>query len=123
VRRAVDLKGTEIATMFAAGLALVGSLVSGFYTYANRSRELDIKLVEIGIGILRADPQKETSIEPARKWALDLIEANAGVTFSADARAALLKQQLNFQPYGSIDTYDTATPNRAIPPKSKPRGD
>lgn len=104
--------GTQMATMAAAGLALLGTVVNGFYTYSNRNRELDIKLVEIGIGILRADPQKETSIEPARAWALDLIDANAGrVRFSPEARAALLKQPLDVYGYGSVDTY----PDRMAP--------
>ncbi len=52
-------------------------------------------LVRIGISVLRVDPQKEKEISVAtRKWALDLIDANAGVKFSPEARAQLLKEPL-----------------------------
>jgi hypothetical protein len=89
--------GTQIATMSAAGLALVGSLASGFYTYANRNRELDIRLVEIGIGILRADP-KETDLKAARGWAVQVIEDYSKVKFSDADRAALLDKPLLYRP-------------------------
>lgn len=52
-------KPTEIATIILAGIAFAGSVISAFYTFTNRNRELDIELVKVGIGILRADP-KET---------------------------------------------------------------
>lgn len=109
-------KGTEIATMAAAGLALVGAIISGLYTYVNRNRELDIRLVEIGIAVLRADPLKETSIEGARTWALDLIDANAGgVKFTRPARIDLLKGRLEFDDY-DLGSYDTK-PTRRQPSK------
>ena len=79
----MPFKSTEIATIAVAGVALIGSVVSAFYTYANRNRELDIKLVEIGIGILRTDP-KGTDLASARAWAIQIIEDNpamaAGMT-------------------------------------------
>ncbi|MGI8567672.1 MAG: hypothetical protein ACR2KT_00555 [Methylocella sp.] len=58
-------------------------------------------LVRIGISVLRVDPEKEKQVsEATRKWALDLIDANAGdVKFSPDARAQLLKKPL--ETYGS----------------------
>jgi hypothetical protein len=38
--------GTQIATISAAGLALIGSVAAGFYSFADRNRELDIKLLK-----------------------------------------------------------------------------
>lgn len=41
-------------------------------------QERNAKLVEIGVSILKSDPTKEPAVMQARKWALDLIDANAG---------------------------------------------
>jgi hypothetical protein len=90
-------KSTEIATIAVAGVALIGSVVSAFYTYANRNRELDIKLVEIGIGILRTDPNG-ADLASARAWAIQVIEDNSKVKFSAGDRESLLKNPLLYRP-------------------------
>jgi hypothetical protein len=89
-------KSTEIATIVVAGIAFIGSVVSAFYTYANRNRELDIKLVEIGIGILRADP-KGADLTPAREWAIQVIEDNSKVKFNKEDRMSLLQKPLLFR--------------------------
>ena len=88
---------TETVSVTVAALAFLGSITSAFYTYSNRNRELDIKLVELGIGILRADP-KETGLTAARGWALQVIEENSRVRFSDEDRAALLHKPLLFNP-------------------------
>lgn len=88
---------TEAVSLGVATLAFIGSTTSAFYTYANRNRELDIKLVEIGIGILRADP-KETGLTAARAWALRVIEDNSKVKFTDADRQTLLQRPLLFQP-------------------------
>ena len=98
-------KPTEIATIAVAGLALVGSVISAFYTYTNRNRELDIKLVEIGIGILRSDP-KETGLTAARGWAVQVIEENSRVKFSNDDRQGLLQKPLLYQPAATATLRD-----------------
>jgi hypothetical protein len=99
----MDFKSTEIATISVAGIALIGSVVSAFYTYANRNRELDIKLVEIGIGILRADPTGP-NLTPARAWAIRVIEDNSKVKFTDKDVESLLAKPLLLRP--------TAGPNR-----------
>jgi hypothetical protein len=80
-----------------ASLAFAGSIISAIYTYTSRNRELDIKLVEIGIGILRADP-KETGLTAARGWAVQVIEDNSKVKFSPADRETLLLRPLLFLP-------------------------
>jgi hypothetical protein len=63
--------------------ALVGGVASGvgnYFTFASQDQELKVHLVEIAIGILRADPKEDVS--PARGWALDVIEKNSGIPFS-----------------------------------------
>jgi hypothetical protein len=88
---------TETVSISVAALAFLGSVTSAFYTYSNRNRELDIKLVELGIGILRADP-KDTGLTAARGWALQVIEENSRVKFSDEDRAALIHKPLLFNP-------------------------
>ena len=88
-------KPTEIATIIVASIAFLGALVSAFYTYTSRNRELDIELIKIGIGILRADP-KETQTNAAREWAIRLIEIHSGQRFSDEARNELLNKQLGY---------------------------
>jgi hypothetical protein len=91
-------KGTEIVALCVAGIAFAGSLGSAFYTYTSRNRELDIELVKVGIGILRADP-KETQTIGAREWAIDLIETHSGRRFSQEARSELLQYKLGYTEY------------------------
>jgi hypothetical protein len=72
--------------------------------------ERNARLVEIGIGVLRADPAKEGQIPAARGWALNLIEANAGgVRFSQQARSELLKNKFGY--VSAPDFISTYTPD------------
>ncbi len=64
--------------------------------------ERNARLVEIGIGILRVNPQKEGHITAAREWALNLIDKNSGgIKFSPEARAQLLRSRLEVDSFGS----------------------
>ena len=63
-----------------------------YFTFASKDQELKVHLVEIAIGILRANPKED--VTPARGWALDVIEKNSGVPFSQDDREALLHKPL-----------------------------
>jgi hypothetical protein len=80
---------TELTSVVVAILAFLGAIVSAFYTYSNRNRELDIKFVEIGLSVLRADP-KETQTNGARGWAIKIIENYSGEKFSEEAKKELL---------------------------------
>lgn len=95
-------KVTEIVSLTAAGIACVGAIVSAavpaLYTHTSRNRELDIKLVEIGISILRADP-KETQTNAAREWAIRIIEAHSGQKFSQEAKNELLNKKLTYDEF------------------------
>jgi hypothetical protein len=76
------------------GLCVAGTAI--IFAVRNSTDERNPRLVEIGLSILRVDPKKEAQVAGVRKWALDLIDANAGgVRFSAEARAALMQQSLN----------------------------
>jgi hypothetical protein len=60
--------------------------------YWTNERQMDVKMVEIGIGILRAPPKDDIAV--MRSWAIDVIEQSSRRKFSAAQRAALLKQEL-----------------------------
>src|ERR1700686_3522795 len=88
-------------------LSLTAAALSFAVTTARQER--NAQLVGIGVTILRADPNKESQTIPAREWALDLIDANAGgVKFSREAREAL---KLHPLPSLVISELDRENPN------------
>jgi hypothetical protein len=107
-------KPTELATIIVAAIAFLGAIASAFYTYTARNRELDIELVKIGIGILRADP-KETQTAGAREWAIRLVEARSGQPFSEEARKELLQNQLIYPSYIDYSVPFTGGRWEAVP--------
>jgi len=78
-----------------AAACMVAASAISFTAWTWREKR-NADLVRIGISVLRVDPQKEKDLSDAtRKWALDLIDANAGgVKFSKESRAQLLKEPL-----------------------------
>ena len=80
-------------------LSLCVAAAAIVFTVRTTSEDRNARLVEIGVNILTVDPSKQTQIDGARKWALDLIDANAGgVKFSSAARQALLERRLYTEP-------------------------
>jgi hypothetical protein len=85
-------------TLAALGGVIVGAIgfatavATGWFEYAGKDQELRVHLVEIAVSILRADPKED--VGAARGWALDIMEKNSGVPFSADDRASLLHKPL-----------------------------
>ncbi|WGJ16144.1 hypothetical protein QEV83_07845 [Methylocapsa sp. D3K7] len=105
----------SLAALFVAASAL------NFTVWTWREKR-NADLVQIGINVLRVDPEKEKQISAAREWALNLIDANAGgVMFSPDARAQLLKNRLEIADvkWGNFSwgSGETLPPNPAQIPK------
>jgi hypothetical protein len=74
-------------------LGVVGAaLATGYYGFASKDEELRVHLVELAIGILKADPKE--GVAPARAWAIEVIEKNSGIPFDNDDRAALLNKPI-----------------------------
>jgi hypothetical protein len=70
-------------------LALIAAVATGWFSFASKDEKLRVHLVEIAIGILRADPSKE-DVAAARDWAMDAIDQYSGLRhFTPDERAAL----------------------------------
>jgi hypothetical protein len=91
----------------ASGLIVVGGLIgtaitSGF-SYLSHQNDLDAKMIELSVGILRAEPTPETT--PLREWAIDVIDKRARFQFNAAQRAALLKKQLPFKGGWGLKDY------------------
>jgi hypothetical protein len=75
-------------------IALAGVIATALFAYASKDEELKVHLVEIAIGILRADPTKE-DVAGARGWAMDAIDKYSGLRpFTADERDALLHKPI-----------------------------
>jgi hypothetical protein len=81
-----------VIALLSAVIAGAASFGVGYLAFASKDQELRVHLVEIAIGILRADPKED--VAPARKWAIDVIEKNSGITFDAANRDALLHKPL-----------------------------
>jgi hypothetical protein len=75
---------------------LLGTIVTALLPYWNRNRELDIKLVEIAIGVLRAEPN--TDVAGARGWAIRVINEKSGIPFSQTEQKELIDHPLPFTP-------------------------
>jgi hypothetical protein len=89
--------GVVVALIGLAGI-IAGALINAEFDFLSKGRELSVRLVEIGIGILQTDPSKG-NIAPARQWAITVIENNSGVRFTPGDRDELLKKPLSISPY------------------------
>jgi hypothetical protein len=75
-------------------LALIAAVATGWFSFASKDEELKVHLVEIAIGILRADPKTE-DVAGARGWAMDAIDKYSGLRpFTAAERDALTKKSI-----------------------------
>jgi len=76
---------TAITGVVGALAGFGGAVATGLFSFASKDEELRVHLVEIAIGILRADPKED--VAPARA-------KNSGVNFDEKDRAALLHKPL-----------------------------
>jgi hypothetical protein len=64
--------GPAIAAAIAGALVgALGTLASGALTYWSHQNDVDMKMIELSIGVLRAKPTPENG--PLRDWAIDVI--------------------------------------------------
>jgi hypothetical protein len=55
-----------------------------------KSRELDIRMVEIALSLLKPDPNTDPNKVGAREWAINVMEKYSGVRFSEAARKSII---------------------------------
>lgn len=82
-------------------LALVGALgvvagafITAIFNFYQHKSDVDAKMIELSIGILRSNPTEETL--PLREWAIDVMSKRAGFSFNKAQQAALLNKPLPF---------------------------
>jgi hypothetical protein len=56
-----------------------------------KSRELDIHMVEIALSLVKPDPNVDPTKIGAREWAIDVMEKFSGIPFSAGARKSIIE--------------------------------
>ncbi len=93
---------------------VAGALVTGGFNYLDHKSDIDAKMIELSIGILRAEPTPETT--PLRERAIDVIGKRASFNFNEAQRAALLKKEL---PFKGGWTVVVPGPDETEPPQQK----
>jgi hypothetical protein len=83
--------------------AIVGAAITGGLNYIGHEGDVDARMIELSVGILRAQPTPETI--PLREWAIDVIDKRAKFSFNDAQRAALLKKELPFRGSLTIGGY------------------
>ena len=98
----MEESGSGTSPLVVAHVATLSALIGAgatlgvaYFTFASKDQELKVHLVEIAVSILRADPKED--VANARGWALDIIDKNSGVPFSAQDREALLHKPLSWK--------------------------
>jgi hypothetical protein len=56
-----------------------------------KSRELDIRMVEIALSLVKPDPNVDPTKIGAREWAIDVMERFSGIRFSPSARQSIIE--------------------------------
>jgi len=86
----VDWRLAVTAAVFAAVGAVVGTLALPSLGGVLPDRQVDSKLLEMSVGILREPVRADD--DPIRSWAIKVVERKSGVTFTDPQRATLLKR-------------------------------
>ena len=109
----VTVSEGSLSAAFGAILALVGALVGAAADYQLRSRDLDIKMIDVAIAVLKSDCVHEPGLVPARKWAVDIVGRFSPVPMGADAKLALTENSIRGADFISDFSNDFATVARS----------
>ncbi len=71
-------------------LALVGSC----FNDSIKQRDIEVRFVEMAIGVLKQDPAKHPNTKEIREWAFDVLVQHSPVDFSESARQELKNEPL-----------------------------
>lgn len=89
-----DRSAWWLAAVGAVGV-VGGAAISSTFNYFEHKSDIDAKMIELSVGILRAEPTPETA--PLREWAITVIGERAAFNFNEAQRAALLNKALPFK--------------------------
>jgi len=109
-----------IAGLSAAIGAVGGPYLTSRVDYFTRNREMDIKMVEIAVGILRSDNKTEPGVAPARAWAADVIDRYSQIPLSSEARKSLIEFGVYYDTSFSLSSTGGGQTPR--PPSVPPQG-
>jgi hypothetical protein len=85
----------------ALAAGVIGGLIALLGQHLTSSREYDAKMVEIGMGVLRAAPSKDNKdLLGVRTWALRVVEHHSGTRFESEAERNAIKN--NVVPYSGF---------------------
>ena len=106
---------TALVSALVGALGLVaGAFITAKFTYESHKSDVDAKMIEISLGILRAPLVAETA--PLREWAVTEMEKRAGFTFSDQQRMALLRHPLPYVDPAAIGSAVASQLRQAVPP-------
>jgi hypothetical protein len=88
----------RVAAIGLAGV-VIGALITGYFQWWSSKQQTDTRLVEMAIGVLRAQPKEEEEhLKALRNWAIKVVEDRSGTQFSEKEREALQKYALPYEP-------------------------
>lgn len=86
----MEYLGAISGLLAAVVIPVVIAVVGQAYTRAIREREIQGRLVELAIGILKEKPNEEN--RELRRWAVDVVDRFSGVKFLKKARTDLIER-------------------------------
>ena len=72
--------------------AIIGGGIVAISNYIVNERQIDVKMIEIAVGLLKEDPNGP--LQPARKWAADVIQKHSDPRLSDSAYQAFINCRL-----------------------------
>jgi hypothetical protein len=85
--------------------AVGGAAVTGMFNHIDHASDLDAKMIQLTVSILRSKPDAETM--PLRTWAIDTLQRRARFKFTDQQIAVLENQKLpGDDSYYSDGSYD-----------------
>ena len=82
--------------------------MGNWYTSAISARELNLRYVELALGILSSEPTPEQ--EPIREWAVEIVNLHSPVTISEEARREILDRPFGIEMGGDAASLSRVTP-------------
>lgn len=75
-----------------AAIPLMAAFLLYYYDSRVRDREVNVKYVEVAIGILKAPPDQQTA--HLRDWAIAVVDKHSGLPFTQEQLAELRARRL-----------------------------
>jgi hypothetical protein len=96
--------------------AVGGAAIVALPSYWGNNRQMDVKMVEIAIGILSQEPKE--NIAPARRWAVEVIDAYSDkVKLSKEVQDALVNYKVVDGWHDVASSYDWSSAGKLADPK------